>query len=465
MTFTLTVWIRPSLSGGWLNKPIPRYKDLRTIKNFKYNKFNSYKMSNGGDNTSINPADSAESGKLPPESKINTQLIVLIGIIIAAVAILYVLYQFNVIAGISFLGNAPVTTFSSANSSSQATFDASNIFKSSSNFNISYNYSSTAYSSVLGVNHSTTTSQSAYISKYGEYFKNVINNSGIVNTTVYNGSGLTECLSFLGLPTCTFTPVSSDAINKSGIFSQLFNNSATSNLMGSVKNSSFKNLGEKTYNGNRCTMFGLSTVLKNYSVSFGISSAISGYIDENICISDEFGVILYGNIGYEAKVVTNSSFIGTAVTGGVVDITSKLGPAPTQSEVLSLPNRSSSGFGTGSYNGTIPGIPSNPNTVDVNGTSCGNFSTSTYPSSHIEGTCNWTGGIINISYAGGTAGYASVTLTGENSKVYYSNSTTLWCSSDPAYSIINLPAQQYTVRLGAGRGGGDCGDSYVKLSG
>jgi len=130
---------------------------------------------------------------------------------------------------------------------------------------------------------------------------------------------------------------------------------------------------------------------------------------------------------------------------------------------------------TGSINTSagISGSPvsaSNASTVapapssSANYASCGSFilSDSNFSNS-ISGICTWNGGALNVSIAGGNSGYATVSIVGSDGKTYFSEGTAARCltSSGSFYA----PAQQYTVKLSTGRGGGNCGADVVALSG
>ncbi|MEM3661219.1 MAG: hypothetical protein QXG73_00065 [Candidatus Micrarchaeaceae archaeon] len=69
-------------------------------------------------------------------------------------------------------------------------------------------------------------------------------------------------------------------------------------------------------------------------------------------------------------------------------------------------------------------------------------------------TCNWVGGSVVVYAGGGNSGYASVKIIGSNNQTYFSNSTDSWCPTQ--IGSVFLPAQKYTILLGAGRGGGSC---------
>ncbi|MEM0124577.1 MAG: hypothetical protein QXF41_03495 [Candidatus Micrarchaeaceae archaeon] len=69
-------------------------------------------------------------------------------------------------------------------------------------------------------------------------------------------------------------------------------------------------------------------------------------------------------------------------------------------------------------------------------------------------TCNWTGGSVVVYAGGGNSGYASVKIIGSNNQTYFSNSTDSWCPTQ--IGSVYLPAQKYTILLGAGGGGGSC---------
>ncbi len=116
----------------------------------------------------------------------------------------------------------------------------------------------------------------------------------------------------------------------------------------------------------------------------------------------------------------------------------------------------------------------NPTTVSINGSSCGNFTLSLSSlSSTKTGSCSWSGGNLNITYATGNSGYAIISIVGNNGNTYFSNSTTVWGDCDnnvPNYipanipiASVNLPAQTYTIEIRTGRGGGSCGNAFVHL--
>ena len=109
----------------------------------------------------------------------------------------------------------------------------------------------------------------------------------------------------------------------------------------------------------------------------------------------------------------------------------------------------------------------NPSKISINDSSCMGFTLSTNKyNSTISGNCNWKGGYVNLTYAGGDSGYASVSIVGQNGKSYFSKSTTEWgaCYSGDYTDVIYLPMQNYTISLKSGGGGGECGNAFMNLS-
>ncbi len=74
-------------------------------------------------------------------------------------------------------------------------------------------------------------------------------------------------------------------------------------------------------------------------------------------------------------------------------------------------------------------------------------------------------GSIKLDMASGNSGYVSVTIIGANGKTYFSNSTDNWCiSSDPATYNLVLPPMNYTISMGTGSGGGECGNAELIIT-
>ena len=164
-----------------------------------------------------------------------------------------------------------------------------------------------------------------------------------------------------------------------------------------------------------------------------------------LCYSDLFGLPLSGNV----KLFENLTLDGYSESKNLTSV------------IVSHINKAPSGYKQVNISSLY-----NPTESSVNGSSCGNFtlSLSNYPA-HVYGECSWSGGDINVTYAGGNSGYASVSIVGQNGKTYFSNSTTARgnCYLD-ATNVVYLPTQNYIVRLGAGGGGGQCGNAFVTLS-
>ncbi|MEM4072254.1 MAG: hypothetical protein QXL63_02870 [Candidatus Micrarchaeaceae archaeon] len=87
--------------------------------------------------------------------------------------------------------------------------------------------------------------------------------------------------------------------------------------------------------------------------------------------------------------------------------------------------------------------------------SCANASVSEpVMRAEASATCNWAGGNVAVYAGGGNSGYASVKIIGSNNQTYFSKSTNSWCPTQ--IGSVYLPAQKYTILLGAGGGGGSC---------
>ncbi len=95
---------------------------------------------------------------------------------------------------------------------------------------------------------------------------------------------------------------------------------------------------------------------------------------------------------------------------------------------------------------------------------CGalNLSTMNF-STTLSSTCKWNGGNVTIYAAGGDSGYVAYTIIGADGKIYAQKSTTIRCAT--SMGSVYLPAQNYTVKISTGGGGGWCGPAGVILSG
>ena len=129
---------------------------------------------------------------------------------------------------------------------------------------------------------------------------------------------------------------------------------------------------------------------------------------------------------------------------------------------LSQLHSGSSSLKSNYFNRTYMGP--NPTWISDNGSSCGNFTLSLL-SGTKTGSCFWSGGYLNIAYAGGNPGYATISIVGSDGNTYFNNSTTAegYCNLDTKTAYVNLPAQTYTIKIKAGRGGGYCGNAFVYL--
>ncbi len=93
---------------------------------------------------------------------------------------------------------------------------------------------------------------------------------------------------------------------------------------------------------------------------------------------------------------------------------------------------------------------------------CENFTLSAKNSHTASGTCNWSGGDMQISCGLGIQNGASYSVTGADGKVYFNGFATS-CAS-VCNASISVPAQVYTLTVTAGTGSGTCsGNDYVKL--
>ncbi len=76
-------------------------------------------------------------------------------------------------------------------------------------------------------------------------------------------------------------------------------------------------------------------------------------------------------------------------------------------------------------------------------------------SSNYGDTCYWSGGNATLYAGGGSSGYISYQVQGENDSIYYfAGSTTSWCPV--AIATKYLPAQDYSIYVHTGGGGGHC---------
>ncbi len=108
--------------------------------------------------------------------------------------------------------------------------------------------------------------------------------------------------------------------------------------------------------------------------------------------------------------------------------------------------------------------PSGSGRMSANQSSCGNFTlVEAGTIASVAGTCVWTGGSVDILAAGGNSGAATVSIVGADGTTYFHNTTNARC--EQLVGIRDLPAQNYTVDLHSGGGGGACGVAQATLRG
>ncbi|MCL4376705.1 hypothetical protein M1558_04425 [Candidatus Parvarchaeota archaeon] len=426
---------------------------------------------NNQENPSTTVDNSIELSKVPEKPQKGNGIlksILAVAIIIVIAVVLLALYFTGTLSHLISYSVTSKTTFSSVNSFVQLNNVVTDLVNSSNAFNISYTGSylnESTNSSLFGSSESRQFINSS-IAKYGNSFEIFFNTTplGSVQYILQNRTNLTYCGYFYGIYCSSylvnFTPsqyivynyinsIITGSVNQT---SNLINNPAP--VPGTISNGKIrvKYLGQYTYNGNNC-----SKVLSSLNASFDISN-VTGKENSSLvlCYSDVFGLPLDGHVNTSISLTED----GLNVSGNIYSvIVSHINPAPTSYNQLTVP--------VAKNNQSLITTGNNPAQSSINGSSCSNFtlSLSNYPS-HVYGECSWSGGNLSLTYAGGTAGYASISIVGQNGQTYFSNSTTEWgnCYYGNANNVVYLPAQDYTIRLGAGKGGGACGNAFVTLS-
>ena len=411
----------------------------------------------------------------PQGGKINFRLIIPV-VVILIIVVFSVLYFTGTLSHSILYSATPKTPFSNITSTVQLNNIVADLVNSSNAFNISYDgsYVDISEKSPYG-NTFEVDSINSSVAKYGNafeiFFNNLFNDSS-TNGKVYitqNGTGLRYCTNLLGV-SCShfsvgFTPseyiaynyinsiikgsvnYTSDLINNS--FSNIFADYLSGRNLSNVSHSTVnvKYLGQSTYHANNCSE--ISESLKASIYIDGITG--DGSVSSLICYSDVYGLPLSGYFKLQVSFTGDGSSESVDTSSFII---SQVNKAPTNYKQLAV-NLSTNRAGY------------NPTSTSVNGSSCGNFTLSSpFFSSQVYGECSWGGGNISLTYAGGDSGYASISITGQNGKSYFSKSTTDRgeCYAGYATNIVYLPAQKYTISLGTGGGGGDCGNAFVTLS-
>ncbi len=415
-------------------------------------------------------SNSNSSPKEKPE-KGRDKSIFIVTVIIVIAAVFLVLYFTGTLSHFIQVSGAPssASIFSSVSSPTQLNSAIASLVNSSNTFNISYagsHINLSSYSSSFGAGSPYEEDIVSYVSKYGNAFKvffsGAISGEPVgVYYMVDNNTNLNFCNVFFGTFDCsnhiigftvskylTYNYLSwllAGNINTSQINSLVNPYNISQSLDGvAVKYGKIDYLGNKIYKGNKCSEVSGSVSADGVADN----STVTAYHYFNLCFSDSFGLPLEGYVDTTINISSDGIYDFANVSDVVV---SQVNSAPTNlNSILSIPK---SGF--------------NPTQNSINGSSCSNFtlSLSNY-SSHVYGSCSWNGGNINLTYAGGDSGYASVSIIGQNNKTYFSNSTTFrgtFCGI-AASSYVYLPPQNYVIRLGAGNGGGFCGNAFVSLS-
>jgi hypothetical protein len=94
---------------------------------------------------------------------------------------------------------------------------------------------------------------------------------------------------------------------------------------------------------------------------------------------------------------------------------------------------------------------------------CANFKVSSaLPYAQASGVCRWVGGELGLWVKAGDSGLGEVEIVGANNKTYVNNNFTYNCTT--FFKNVTLPAQNYTLRLITGPGGGTCGVALAKLN-